>query len=241
MSGLLIILAAVLFVAAVAAFIVWWYVRRRRKAGRGDEWWQGVERLSWICTLICSPLALVSGIMIPVATLPASPPNNPIVTDSSPRKSPDAVAPSGGLKVVVTGDDFSLGPPSKCPGPETDKIDLDTGERGYGKVVQDLGLDCQPDDGGRTDVIIEGVEIHSFGDGDKSIALLSAESGSGHASCVTALADNSRRVARVPLRGLGQGSRLCVETDEGRIALITIKAVSAGPVLTIGYTTWETD
>lgn len=149
--------------------------------------------------------------------------------------------PSAKPLVVLAGDDFSLGPPSAFPNRETDKIDLDTGERGYGQVVEQWGVDSQPDNGRRTDVIIEETEIHAFSDGARVLALLSGDGGGEYHACLNALADDSRRATRIPLRDLDRGSRLCVETDEERVALITIKAVSAGPVLTIGYITWQSN
>lgn len=142
--------------------------------------------------------------------------------------------------VLLSKDAFNLGPPSAYPREETDKIDLDTGERGYGKIVEETGVDLQPDNGRRTDVIIEETEIHAFSESSRSLAVLDRAEQAGYNACAIALVDDARRVGRIALRDFVTGSRLCVKSDEERIALISVLGVSEGPVLTISYVTWET-
>ncbi|MFI9560921.1 hypothetical protein [Nonomuraea endophytica] len=155
------------------------------------------------------------------------------------QSSPPAAADKGNPQVLLVKDAFDLGPPSTYLGPETDKIDLDTGERGYGKISQDTGIDLQPDAGGRTDLVIEESEVHTFADSDRNLAPLTKGEQGDYGACAGALADDSRRAARISLRELREGARLCVRTDEKRVALVTVKSVSQGPALTIGYVTWE--
>ncbi|MFD1117344.1 hypothetical protein ACFQ3A_23530 [Sphaerisporangium aureirubrum] len=144
----------------------------------------------------------------------------------------------GDPRVVLSGRGFALGPPSSFPKPETDKIDLDSGYRGYGPIVEQWGVDSQPDAGGRTEIIIEDTQVHTFDSDERTVALLSRGEPGDYASCKIALAREDGRVARVSLGDLGVGSRMCVSTDEKRVALVTVDAVSSGPVLTISYTTW---
>lgn len=235
----MVLMAAPLLLGVVTAVFAWWITRRRRRSGDAEGWWKNVERVTWLFTLVLSPISFLVAVVTPFVTWGDSTSNTPAVTESSHAGPSGRNQPSTKPLVALTDDNFSLGPPSAFLNLETDKIDLDTGERGYGQVVEQWGVDSQPDNGRRTDVIIEETEIHAFSGGDRVLALLSGDGGGEYYACLNALADDSRRTARIPLRDLNRGSRLCVETDEERVALITIKAVSAGPVLTVSYITWE--
>lgn len=138
------------------------------------------------------------------------------VAESSPPTTDGGKTPT----VLLQKNGFELGPPSAYPNPETDKLDLDTGERGYGKIVEET-------------------DLHAFSDGDRVLVRLDAAEQGTYESCARALAVTARRMSRIPLRELGPDSRLCVSTDQGRVALVTIRSILHGPILLIDYITWE--
>jgi hypothetical protein len=186
--------------------------------------WTWVERFSWLFGIV-SGAAAVWTLVPSVAG-----------TSQAGSLTPTSSAES---EVLLRRDEFPLGPPSGFPREETDKIDLDTGERGHGKIVEDSGVDLQPDGGGRADLVIEETSVHAFSDGDRSLAVLKAGEPTTYASCSGVLADGSRRVARISLDDIDPDSRLCVRTDKGRVALVMVLRESEGPILTIAYTTWS--
>ncbi|MFC4531037.1 hypothetical protein [Sphaerisporangium dianthi] len=252
MSVLLILAVVVCVVAVIGGILIIALARRRRRAGKDTEYWKSVERVGFACTVVCTPLALALSVVAPIVTQAAVPPPLSSSDTSSAVSTPGDVAlpsperpsrvasdPPGQPKVLLSGTGFALGPPSAFPAPETDKIDLDTGERGYGPIVEQWQIDAQPDNGRRTDLIIEKTQVHAFSEGDRTFTVLSDQEAGTRGSCVNALALDSERIGRLSLREIEQGSRLCVETDEKRVALVTIGLVSSGPVLSIDYVTWD--
>ncbi|MEO3812814.1 hypothetical protein ABGB17_27755 [Sphaerisporangium sp. B11E5] len=242
------ILAIVVCVLAVAVGVmIGVLARRHRKAGKGTTFWLSVERLGFVIAVISGSASLIFSVLGPILERHADPPvPSPAVTGQPPSRttgrSPSTPPPDGepgSRRVVLSEQGFALGPPSSFPKPETDKIDLDSGHRGHGPIVEQWGMDSQPDPGGRTDIIIEDGEIHSYDGNERTMALLVEPGGGGFAACESALAREDGRVARIALDDLEAGSQVCASTDKGRTALVTVEEVSQGPVLTIGFTTWE--
>ncbi|MBB6472576.1 hypothetical protein [Sphaerisporangium rubeum] len=233
------ILAIVIGVLVLAAGIaIGVLARRHRRAGKATTFWRSMERLGFVIAVLSGSASLIITLLVLVLERPAS----PVTEGRQPGRttgSPPTTAPPGSPRVVIDRQGFALGPPSSFPAPETDKVDLDSGHRGYGTIVEQWGKDFQPDPGGRTDIIIEDGEIHSYDGTERSMVLLADAGSGGYAACRRALAEEDSRVARIPLADLAAGSQVCSRTDQGRTALVTVQEAGQGPVLTIAFTTWE--
>ncbi|NUP00186.1 MAG: hypothetical protein HOW59_19905 [Nonomuraea sp.] len=235
------IVALIVCVLVIVSIPVFRQIRRRRNtssrtsSGSEPAIWTWAERASWLCGIVSAVVAVWPLAASLLGTTQAGSATPASSTNPASARSVNGPEP----EVLLRKDVFPLGPPSAFPREETDKIDLDTGERGYGKIVEDFGADLQPDDGGRADLFIEETSVHAFSDSDRKLVVLKADEPATYASCSGGLADDARRVARIPLDDIDSGTRLCVQTDKGRAALVTVLRESDGPVLTIAYTTWE--
>jgi hypothetical protein len=124
--------------------------------------------------------------------------------------------------------------------PTADKVDLDTGDSGYGGQFQ-LGdyLDECDIDGGLAEVILEDDEIHT--PDNSRLYLLADNDALGYEECRAALGATEQLSSKMPLTELSVGDQICVKTDEGRIARLAILDMGSTEEtkITIQFTTWE--
>ncbi|GAA3543232.1 hypothetical protein GCM10022419_024260 [Nonomuraea rosea] len=180
--------------------------------------WTWVERGGW-----CA--GIVSGVAA-VWTLFSAPPAAPAKPQSSDSSS-----------VVASSDGYRLEPCSSLDCNDRDKVDLDTGHPGHGSASIQIGPARK---GGSAEIILEEDEIH--GSDTTPRYVIAPAMTAGAADCVNLLAHQSYRRLDIGLDDLGQGTKLCVETDEKHVALVSVMRISYDPVeLEIAFTTWKTD
>jgi hypothetical protein len=125
--------------------------------------------------------------------------------------------------------------------PTEDKIDLDTAHSGYGGQAQ-IGdyIDQCRIEGGLAELVLEDDSIHTP-DHSRLLFLPMSDDVLGHDECRVALRATEQLRSAVLLADLNVGNQLCVRTDEGNIAHLTIldMAMSSMSELTIEFTTWE--
>jgi hypothetical protein len=176
-----------------AALFTWVFSRRLRP----------LWRLLSSGSLMSSGLVLVLlGMLVP-AGVPAVAPGSHVDSPST---------------VVASVDDYRLRPSSSIATNDQDKIDLDTGEPGWGDISIKVGPDRR---GELADIVVEADQIHP---GDKVARFLVLESsGSDRAACTRAFADSpGRATSSIARSKLTEGTRICVRTDKDNISLVTI-------------------
>ncbi|WP_188191197.1 hypothetical protein [Nonomuraea sp. SYSU D8015] len=191
-----------------------------REAGEPTSpFWTWVERCGWC-------FGIVSGIAA-VWTL---------VTSASPGSSPAKTPSPDPSSVVASSDGYPLEPCSwtlVCN--DRDKMDLDTGNPGHGSSSIQVG---PARNGGPAEIILEDDRIH--GSDTTPRYVISPGTTADAADCVNLLAHKKYRRLEVGLDDLTQGTKLCVETNDKQVALVTVMRVSYDPVgLEIAFTTWK--
>ena len=150
----------------------------------------------------------------------------------------DPVAEGAGLVESRRGT-VTLVPESfACTSGVEDKIDLDTGQRGHGVQPQIPYSSCASE-GGLADLIVDEGRLHTASENQDTILLVPRdETDLDGARCVVLIADG-RLDHTLSLGDLRVGDRLCVRTDRGRVALVTLRRISAGSTVVIHYVVWE--
>lgn len=141
----------------------------------------------------------------------------------------------------VRGNGVSLAPADfACTSGVGDKIDLDTGLRGHGVQPQIPYASCASE-GGLADLIVDPNEIHSASEHQDTIVLVPRDAGSldGAACHAMITSPDVIRQHSLALDGLRAGDRLCVRTDKGHVALVTIRKLSPGSHVLIDFVLWE--
>ncbi|MFC4056101.1 hypothetical protein ACFOY4_40990 [Actinomadura syzygii] len=118
-----------------------------------------------------------------------------------------------------------------------DKIDLDTGEPGHGGTEVLIGYRRK---GGPAEIILN---FHDISNASRvpGFVKIARDQPAGAAECRALLRNRAARVSRFNNADLGQGDRLCVKTDQGRIALVHVQEMMAAPNprLVIAFQVWD--
>jgi hypothetical protein len=141
----------------------------------------------------------------------------------------------------VRGNGVSLVPAAfACTSGVDDKIDLDTGLRGHGVQPQIPYASCASE-GGLADLIVDENEIHSASKYQDTIVLVPRDAGNpdGAACHAMIISPDANLQHSLPLGDLRAGDRLCVRTDKGHVALVTIRKISADSHVLIDFVLWE--
>ena len=140
---------------------------------------------------------------------------------------------------LVSADEISL--TNFCP--TRDKIDLDSGLPGYGGQPQ-LGdhLDGCRTNGGFAELILERTGFHGP---NNTLLYWPLDRGlpANYSQCAKMSTARADARSTLPLDSLAAGSRVCVRTDLGNIALVTIEDISNEPGtsekrVAVDYITW---
>jgi hypothetical protein len=125
--------------------------------------------------------------------------------------------------------------------PTSDKVDLDTARSGYGGQSQ-LGdyIDQCRVEGGLAELVLEQDELHTPKN-SQLLYLLEPNEAEGQDECRAALQKIERLRSRVALGELRPDAHVCIKTDQGNIAQVTVLEVSHGlqSEVTVRFTTWE--
>jgi hypothetical protein len=101
-----------------------------------------------------------------------------------------------------------------------DKVDLDTGEPGYGSMPQGA---WNPDRGGRlADLIVEHDEVHTACRTPQMYLMTQGDVDAGVKACRRAVKSEVLS-SSIRLAELAEGSVMCVRTDEGLVARVEIQ------------------
>lgn len=125
-----------------------------------------------------------------------------------------------------------------CTSGVEDKIDLDTGMRGHGVQPQIPYPSCASE-GGLADLIVDEGQLHTASDNHDTLLLVPRNTQDVGAAECAAMTSGARLAHTLPLRRLRAGDRLCVRTDKGRVALVTLRTISAGSTLRLDYVVWQ--
>ncbi|MEU7832592.1 MULTISPECIES: hypothetical protein [unclassified Nonomuraea] len=205
------------------------YVRKKRVSAAGSRrqeadqpassFWTWMERIGWLFSIV-SGIAAVWTLVAPASPGPAS--------AKPPSPDPSSVATSS--------NDYLLKPCSwtiVCN--DGDKVDLDTGTPGHGSSSIQVGAARE---GGLAEIILEDDHIHGP-DTTRRFVIAPGTAASAD-DCVNLLAHENYRQLEVRMDDLKQGAKVCVETNEKKVALVSVMRVSYEPVeLEIAFTTWE--
>lgn len=141
---------------------------------------------------------------------------------------------------LVSADEASLS--NFCP--KDDKLDLDSGQPGYGGQTQlgDYVKKCRTE-GGLAELILERSELHTP-DNSRLYRVLPDERVASYDDCQKVLASLPELRARLSLGELTVGTGICVRTDEGNVAFIRVHRVGTASGGTeseavIGFVTWH--
>jgi len=126
--------------------------------------------------------------------------------------------------------------------PTSDKIDLDSGQPGYGGQPQlgDVLDECRTE-GGLAELILEEAELHSPNNSQVFVQL-DRGTPAGYQQCRAALDGQPDVRSRLPLASLAVDDQVCVLTDRRNIVLVNIKDIDAGLAgssVTIAYIMWR--
>ncbi len=103
---------------------------------------------------------------------------------------------------------------------KNDKVDLDTGEPGYGSMPQGA---WNPDSGGRlADLIVEHDEVHTACRTPQMYLMTQGDADAGVKACRRAVKSEVLS-SSIRLAELTEGSVICVRTDEGLVARVEIQ------------------
>lgn len=223
---LMLILAVLCIVVAVGAMALQRTRSRRPAAGSstttsGAGAWRYVERASWVVGIFGGVLGL--------ATIAASLRQDEAGGGGG---SPDE---PGSPSVLVEDDSYRLVPSDFFSSNDEDKVDLDTGEPGYGSSSILVG---EAREGGPAELILENDQVHTGHDA-VDYALV-ADPAPSHGACAEALADGANLTQGIDLDDLRVGSAFCVRTNDGNIARVQVRELSLDDVeMTVAFRTWR--
>jgi len=141
---------------------------------------------------------------------------------------------------LVSADEASLS--NFCP--KDDKLDLDSGQPGYGGQTQlgDYLKRCRTE-GGLAELILERSELHTP---DNSLLYRVMRDGrpASYDDCRKALDNPSELRSKLSVGELAAGTGICVRTDEGNVAFMRVHRVgtmrgSSESEAVIGFVTWQ--
>ncbi|MEU4571326.1 MULTISPECIES: hypothetical protein [Nonomuraea] len=201
-------------------------VKRRAASGGGggqeSPFWTWTERCGWLAGIVSMFAALWPLVASALAT----------TASGTPAPSAAATQPA----VVAASDGYVLRPCSwtmVCN--DGDKVDLDTGKPGHGGSDILVG---PAREGGPAEVILEDDHVH--GSDSTARYVIAPATAASAADCANLLAHQKYRRPELGLEDLGQGAKVCAETTEKHVALVTVMRVSYEPVeLEIAFTTWK--
>lgn len=148
--------------------------------------------------------------------------------------------PENEWHAVMRGNGVSLVPATfACTSGVEDKIDLDTGKRGHGVQPQIPYSSCVSE-GGLADLIVDDGQLHSASEHRDTILLVPPGENPDGARCHAMITSEDAALTHaLPLGSLRAGDQLCVRTDKGRVALVTIRKIAAGSHLVIDFVVWQ--
>jgi hypothetical protein len=139
---------------------------------------------------------------------------------------------------LVSADEPSLS--NFCP--KDDKLDLDSGQPGHGGQAQlgDYVERCRTE-GGLAELILERSELHTP-DNSRLYKVMRDASTASFDDCNKALGNPAELRARLSLAELSAGAGVCVQTDEGNIALMRVHRIGKAGTeseVVISFVTWN--
>lgn len=118
---------------------------------------------------------------------------------------------------------------------DKDKFDLDTNAPGHGDMPQ---LNVCNHGGRRADLILDPERLHTPSD-DPLMLSLAGDQPADYRTCSAALDGSAgKTVGSLPISELGARSQLCLKTDEGLIAAVSVLDRASGR-LTFSATVWR--